>query len=181
MPGAQPSLLRAELLERAAAALAGRAPLTLVLGTEAPLKQTLLAFRGGVRLAEHDASGPTMLQVLQGRVRLVAIEESWALGQGDHCDPVDSASVGELGGRCRPLDRDRDQIQVRETPGNLSGSGSETHQHLSPAGANCCHSLLLDPNATIGIDLHIRLFLLVTDEENSPRIFLTMDVLCRLS
>jgi quercetin dioxygenase-like cupin family protein len=73
-----------ELLERAAAAPAGRAPLTLVLGMEAPLKQTLLAFRGGVRLAEHAAPGPTMLQVLQGWVRLVASEESWALGQGDH-------------------------------------------------------------------------------------------------
>jgi hypothetical protein len=51
---------------------------------------------------------------------------------------------------------------LRETPGNLSGSGSETHQHFSPAGANCCQSLLLDPHATIGIDLHKRLFLLVT-------------------
>jgi hypothetical protein len=28
--------------------------------------------------------------------------------------------------------------------------------------SNCCQSLLLDPNATIGIDLHKRLFLLVT-------------------
>jgi len=44
----------------------------------------LLAFRGGVRLAEHDAPGAAMLQVLQGWVRLVAREESWALGQGDH-------------------------------------------------------------------------------------------------
>ena len=56
----------------------------LVLGTEAPLKQALLAFRGGVRLAEHDAPGAAMLQVLQGWVRLVAREESWAPGQGDH-------------------------------------------------------------------------------------------------
>jgi hypothetical protein len=60
------------------------------------------------------------------------------------------------------LDGGRDQIQLRETPGNLSGSGSETHQHLSPAAANCCQSLLLDPDATIGIDLRKRLFLLVT-------------------
>jgi hypothetical protein len=51
---------------------------------------------------------------------------------------------------------------LRETSGNLSGSGSETHQHFSPADANCCHSLLLDPDATIGIDLRKRLFLLVT-------------------
>jgi hypothetical protein len=51
---------------------------------------------------------------------------------------------------------------LRETPGNLSGSGSETHQDFSPADATCCQSLLLDPNAIIGIDLHKRLFLLVT-------------------
>jgi hypothetical protein len=51
---------------------------------------------------------------------------------------------------------------LRETPGNLSGSGSETHQHFSPTAANYCHSLLLDPDATIGIDLHKPLFLLVT-------------------
>jgi hypothetical protein len=52
------------------------------------------------------------------------------------------------------LDGGRGTIQLRETPGNLSGSESETHQHFSPADANCCHSLLLDPHATIGIDLH---------------------------
>jgi hypothetical protein len=52
--------------------------------------------------------------------------------------------------------------KLRETPGNLSGSGSETHQHFSTAGANCCQSLLLDPDATMSIDLHKRLFLLVT-------------------
>jgi hypothetical protein len=54
---------------------------------------------------------------------------------------------------------------LRETPGNLSGSGSETHQHFSPADANRCQSLLLDPNATMSIDLHKRLFLLVTGRE----------------
>jgi hypothetical protein len=59
------------------------------------------------------------------------------------------------------LDGGRDTIQLRETPGRLSGSGSETHQHFYPTGANCGHSLLLDPDATIGIDLHKRLFLLV--------------------
>jgi hypothetical protein len=63
------------------------------------------------------------------------------------------------------LDGGRDTIQLRETPGNLSGSGSETHQHFSPADANCCYSLLLDPDARISIDLHKRLFLLVTGLE----------------
>jgi hypothetical protein len=51
---------------------------------------------------------------------------------------------------------------TRDAPANLSDSGPVTHQHCSPAGANCCHSLLLDPDATIGIDLRKRLFLLVT-------------------
>ena len=74
----------AELLERAAAA-AGRAALTLVPGAGVPLKQTPLAFRGGVHLAEHDAPGPAMLQVLQGRVRLVTSEESWELGRATTC------------------------------------------------------------------------------------------------
>jgi quercetin dioxygenase-like cupin family protein len=66
----------AKLLERVAAAPAGRAALTLVPGSGAPLKQTLLAFRGGVQLAEHDAPGAATLQVLRGRVRLVTSEES---------------------------------------------------------------------------------------------------------
>jgi hypothetical protein len=60
------------------------------------------------------------------------------------------------------LNGGRDQIQLRETLGNLSGSGFETHQHFAPADANCCQSLLLDPHARIGIDLHKRLFLLVS-------------------
>jgi hypothetical protein len=60
------------------------------------------------------------------------------------------------------LDGGRNQIQLRETPGNLSGSGSDTHQHFSPADANCCYSLLFHPDAMIGIDLRRRLFLLVT-------------------
>jgi hypothetical protein len=60
------------------------------------------------------------------------------------------------------LDGGRDTIQLRETSGNLSGSGSETHQHLYPTGASCCYSLPLDPDATISIDLHKRLFLLVS-------------------
>jgi hypothetical protein len=63
------------------------------------------------------------------------------------------------------LDGGRGTIQLRETSGNLSDSGSETHQHFSPADANCCYSLLLDPDARINIDLHKRLFLLVNDEK----------------
>jgi quercetin dioxygenase-like cupin family protein len=74
----------AELLDQAAAGSAGRAALSLVAGAGAPLKQTLLAFRGGVELAEHEAPGAATLQVLRGRVRLVAGDRSWELGEADH-------------------------------------------------------------------------------------------------
>jgi quercetin dioxygenase-like cupin family protein len=74
----------AELLERAAAEPAGRAAVTLVAGAGAPLKQTVLAFRGGVHLAEHEAPGAATLHVLRGRVRLVAGGQSWELGEADH-------------------------------------------------------------------------------------------------
>src|SRR5512132_4066130 len=59
----------------------------------------------------------------------------------------------------------------RDEPVHLSDSRPETHQHCSPADANCCQSLLLDPNATIGIDLHKRLFLLVTGRGEWPPVF----------
>jgi hypothetical protein len=68
-------------------------------GAGAALKQTLLAFLGGVHLAEHDVPGPATLQVLQGRVRLVASEESWELGAGagrSHADPVHPAPLESL-------------------------------------------------------------------------------------
>jgi hypothetical protein len=54
------------------------------------------------------------------------------------------------------------QASTRDEPVHLSDSRPETHQHFWPTGATCCQSLLLDPDATIGIDLHKRLFLLVT-------------------
>jgi quercetin dioxygenase-like cupin family protein len=76
--------LAADLLERAAAAPAGRAALTLVAGAGAPLKQTMLALRSGEQLAEHDAPGAATLQVVRGRVGLVANGERWELGQDDH-------------------------------------------------------------------------------------------------
>jgi hypothetical protein len=65
------------LVERAAAAPAGRAALTLVPGAGAALKQTLLPFRGDVRLLSTTLLGVATLQVLGGRVRLVTSEEGW--------------------------------------------------------------------------------------------------------
>jgi hypothetical protein len=48
------------------------------------------------------------------------------------------ASLESLEGAAVLLTVAATKIQLRETPGNLSGSGSETHQHFSPADANCC-------------------------------------------
>jgi hypothetical protein len=42
---------------------------------------------------------------------------------------------------------------TRDEPVNLSDSRPETHQHWPPADADCCHSLLLNPDVIIGIDL----------------------------
>jgi hypothetical protein len=53
-------------------------------------------------------------------------------------------------------------LPARDEPVDLSDSSPETHQHFYPTGANCCHSPLLDPDATISIDLHKPLFLLVS-------------------
>jgi hypothetical protein len=54
------------------------------------------------------------------------------------------------------------QPSTRDEPVHLSGSRLRTHQHWSPAVANSCYSLLLDPDVMIIIDLHKWLFLLVT-------------------
>ena len=141
----------------------GHVALALVPGAGAPLKQTLLALRGGAHLAEGDGPGGSDAAGPAGPGAVG--DERGELGAGSGrppADPAHPAPVGERGGRCRPVDRGHETIQLRETPGNLSGSGSETHQHFSPAGANCCQSLLLDPDDRIGIDLHKRLLLLVT-------------------
>jgi hypothetical protein len=118
---------------------------------------------------EGDLAGPGQ-QLVPGtfrRVRSGRLEVDDLLG-GDPVgvDDLLVAMRGPVGrqlvlGQPLELDGGRSTIQLRETPGNLSGSESGTHQDFSPADANCCHSLLLDPDARMGIDLHKRLFLLV--------------------
>jgi quercetin dioxygenase-like cupin family protein len=89
--------------------------------------------------AEHAAPGAATLQVLQGRVRLVTSEASWELGPGDHLQLSPTwHRLESLEGAAVLLTVAATKTQLRETSGNLSGSGSETHQHLSPADANCC-------------------------------------------
>jgi len=63
--------LGAELLDRARTEHAGRAARTLPHSSDG-LRQTLVALRAGAELGEHESPGPATLQVLRGRVRLVA-------------------------------------------------------------------------------------------------------------
>ena len=72
-----------ELLEDARVAPAGRAARTLSAGEGPGLRQTLLALGAGRELAEHESPGAATLQVLRGRMRLVAGDETVDLGTGD--------------------------------------------------------------------------------------------------
>ncbi|NEK87358.1 LuxR family transcriptional regulator [Blastococcus saxobsidens] len=72
------SVLAGELLTRARTEHAGRAGHTLPHPVDG-LRQTVIALRAGAELAEHESPGSASLQVLRGRVRLVAGEQSTEL------------------------------------------------------------------------------------------------------
>jgi quercetin dioxygenase-like cupin family protein len=63
--------LATELLEKAAIAPARRASRTLAHPVDG-LRQTVIALLAGADLGEHESPGPASLQVLHGRVRVVA-------------------------------------------------------------------------------------------------------------
>lgn len=63
--------LASELLEKAATAHARRAAHTLAHPVDG-LRQTVIALLGGSDLGEHESPGPASLQVIRGRVRIVA-------------------------------------------------------------------------------------------------------------
>jgi len=75
--------LAREQLERAATASSGRSASTVYGGHEHVLRQTLIALAAGQQLEEHESPGEATLQVLTGRVRLVAGDASWAGSPGD--------------------------------------------------------------------------------------------------
>lgn len=75
--------LAREQLERARGAPAGRSAETVFGGHERTLRQTLVAITSGTTLAEHENPGEATVQVLAGRVRLVAGETSWEGRSGD--------------------------------------------------------------------------------------------------
>ncbi|RBY84986.1 hypothetical protein [Blastococcus sp. TF02A-30] len=72
------SALADELAATSAGEPAGRAARTLPHPVDG-LRQTVVALRAGTELSEHESPGPASLQVLRGRVRLVAGEREVAL------------------------------------------------------------------------------------------------------
>lgn len=75
--------LAREQLERASSESSGRSARTIYGGHEHVLRQTLIALAAGQKLDEHENPGEATVQVLHGRVRLTAGENSWEGTPGD--------------------------------------------------------------------------------------------------
>ena len=75
--------LAQEQLDKARAATSGRGAVTVHGGHEHDLRQTLIALAEGRTLGEHQSPGEATLQVLSGRVRLVAGDDAWEGSPGD--------------------------------------------------------------------------------------------------
>jgi quercetin dioxygenase-like cupin family protein len=72
-----------QLLKRATEANGNRSADTVYGGHEHVLRQTVIAMLEGAVLGEHGNPGEATVQVLRGRVRLSAGEESWEGRTGD--------------------------------------------------------------------------------------------------
>lgn len=70
-------------LETASRASSGRSAHTIYGGHEHVLRQTLIALRAGSKLEEHESPGEATIQVLHGRITLIAGENSWNGSPGD--------------------------------------------------------------------------------------------------
>ncbi|SFQ99255.1 hypothetical protein SAMN04488564_101815 [Lentzea waywayandensis] len=70
-------------LELAREASSGRSAATVHGGHERALRQTVMALRAGEHMHEHEHPGEVTVQVLLGRVRLVAGPRSWEALPGD--------------------------------------------------------------------------------------------------
>jgi quercetin dioxygenase-like cupin family protein len=70
-------------LETASTASSGRSAHTVYGGHEHLLRQTLIALRAGTSLDEHENPGEATVQVLHGRVTLLAGENRWNGSPGD--------------------------------------------------------------------------------------------------
>ena len=62
----------------------GRSAHTVYGGHDRRLRQTMLALLAGQGLDEHESPGEATLQVLQGRVRVTAGDDTWEGSAGDH-------------------------------------------------------------------------------------------------
>jgi quercetin dioxygenase-like cupin family protein len=83
-------------LSHALTASSGRSAETIYGGHEHVLRQTLIAMRAGSRLDEHENPGEATVQVLHGRVTLVAGENSWNGSPGDLMIVPDSRHALEV-------------------------------------------------------------------------------------
>jgi quercetin dioxygenase-like cupin family protein len=75
--------LAREHLASAERATSGRSAHTVYGGHEHVLRQTLIALNAGQALDEHENPGEATLQVLHGRVRLIAGKNAWEGSTGD--------------------------------------------------------------------------------------------------
>ena len=73
-----------DLTAKARDASSGRAARTIRGGHENALRETVIALRAGHEMAEHESPHEATLQVLRGRVRLLAGLDSWEGASGDH-------------------------------------------------------------------------------------------------
>jgi quercetin dioxygenase-like cupin family protein len=74
--------LAREQLDRARSGR-GRSASTVFGGHEQALRQTVIAMAAGAATGDHASPGEATLQVLQGRVRLTAGQDSWEGRTGD--------------------------------------------------------------------------------------------------
>jgi quercetin dioxygenase-like cupin family protein len=72
-----------EQARRAAAAQGGRSAETVYGGHEHSLRQTVVALTAGSALDEHENPGEATVQVLRGRVRMIAGDVTWEGRSGD--------------------------------------------------------------------------------------------------
>lgn len=73
-----------ELTHKASEAAAGRAADTVFGGHEKRMRQTVIALREGVEMAEHESPGEATLLVITGRLRLIAGATTWSGREWDH-------------------------------------------------------------------------------------------------
>ncbi|PZS12892.1 MAG: LuxR family transcriptional regulator [Pseudonocardiales bacterium] len=75
--------LARQQLELAQRASSGRSAHTVYGGHEHVLRQTVIALTAGASLDDHENPGEATVQVLSGRVRLVAGDNGWEGSPGD--------------------------------------------------------------------------------------------------